>query len=170
MSSPPVGRLRPRTRRTPDATVSWRNRNPALDRGAFPKAPRASGSPAPLVLVIEHVKGGRAYRGTLYGRLIISDSSQPFLDAARILLAEGHDPNRKLELWRLGKASWDLRGPLWAAAKLDVERGRFVQHREIRPESLAGASKTKSGAPPADTPAECTSEPLQRRRAAGGGR
>jgi hypothetical protein len=39
----------------------------------------------------------------------MSVSSQPFLDAARVPLAEGHDANRKLEMWRPGKALWDLR-------------------------------------------------------------
>jgi hypothetical protein len=112
------------------------------------------------VLVIERVNGGRTHCGTLDGHLIISASSQPFLDAARILLAEGHAPNRKLEMWRPGKASWDLRAPLWAGARLDVERGRFVRHREIRPESLAGASNTKSGALHA-APAKRTSEPAR---------
>jgi hypothetical protein len=123
-----------------------------------------------LVLIVERIGAGRTYRATIDGRLIIPASAQPFLDAAHVLLAEGYDPNRKLEMWRPEKASWDLRGPLLAAAKLDVERGRFVWHREIRPENLARASKTKSGTPPADTPAERTSEPLRRRRAAGGGR
>jgi hypothetical protein len=145
-------------------TVSTRNRKLASDlqRSANNRGDQ------PLVLIVERIGAGRAYRAMIDGRLIISTSSQPFLDAARILLAEGHDPNRKLEMWRPGKASWDLRGPLWAAAKLDVERGRFVRHREIRPDSLAGASKTKSGTPSADTPAERTSEPLRRRRAGGG--
>jgi hypothetical protein len=147
--------------------VSSRNRN--FEPGALSQAPCTSG-PRPLALIIERVKSGRAHRGTINGPVIVPASSQPFVDAARHLVGEGCDPNRKLEMWRPGKASWDLRGPLWAAAKLDVERGRFVQHREIRPESLAGASKTKSGTPPADTPAERTSEPLRRRRAAGGGR
>jgi hypothetical protein len=50
-----------------------------------------------------------------------------------------------------------------AATKLDVERDPFVRHREIRPESFAGASETKPGAPPAGSPAECISEPLRRR-------
>jgi hypothetical protein len=74
------------------------------------------------------------------------------------------------DMWRPGKASWDLRGPLWAAAKLDIERGRFVRHREIRPESFAGATETKLGALPAGTPAERTDEPLRRRGEADGGR
>jgi hypothetical protein len=147
-------------------TISRSNRKSVLDCSR----PNASGPISPLVLVIERVKGGRAYRGTIDGRIIIADSAQPFLDAARVLLGEGHNPSRKLEMWRPGKASWDLRGPLWAAAKLDVERGRFVRHREIRPERLAGASKRKSATPPADTPAERTGEPVRRGHAGGGGR
>jgi hypothetical protein len=176
MSGRPVGRLRPRTRRTPDATVSTRNRKLASDCGRGSRLPAHLQRTAknrvdqPLVLIVERIGAGRTYRATIDGRLIIPASAQPFLDAARILLAEGHDPNRKLEMWRPGKASWDLRGPLWAAAELDIERGRFVRHREIRPGSLVGASKTKLGTAPAVTPAERTSEPLRRRRAAGGGR
>jgi hypothetical protein len=144
------GQLALRTRRTPGMSLSRRNRNPAA--GGLPQAARAMGPLAPPVLVIEPVRDGRAYHATVEGRLIVPASSQPFLDAARILVGEGHDPSRMLEMWRPGKVSWDLRAPLWAATELDVERGRFVRHREIRPGSLAGASKSKSSAPAAPRP------------------
>jgi hypothetical protein len=88
-----------------------------------------------------------------------SRAFQPPFDAARILVGEGRDPNRKLEMRRAGAAL------LRAAAKLDVERARFVRHREIGRESAARASKVKSGTP-AHLTDERTSEPVRCRRPA----
>jgi hypothetical protein len=123
----------------------------------------------PLVIVVEPVGHRDRYCATIGGRLIVSASAQPFLDAARILVGEGHDVNAVLEMRRPGAASWDLRGPLWAAARLDVERGRFVRHRAIRPEGLAGASTAKLGTLRSDAPAERTGGPARRLRAIGDG-
>jgi hypothetical protein len=52
-------------------------------------------------------------------------SRMPFLDAARALIAAGHDANAILEMYRLGASSWDLRAPLLVAAQLDVAETPF---------------------------------------------
>jgi hypothetical protein len=60
-------------------------------------------------------------------------SRTPFLDAARALIAAGHDADAFLEMCRPGASSWDLRAPLQIAAKLDVAETpfgpKFVRHR-----------------------------------------
>ena len=60
-------------------------------------------------------------------------SRMPFLDAARALIAAGHDADAILEMCRPGASSWDLRAPLQIAAQLDVAETpfgpKFVRHR-----------------------------------------
>ena len=60
-------------------------------------------------------------------------SRVPFLDAARALIAAGHDADAILEMCRPGASSWDLRAPLQIAAQLDVAETpfgpKFVRHR-----------------------------------------
>jgi hypothetical protein len=60
-------------------------------------------------------------------------SRMPFLDAARALIAAGHDADAILETCRPGASSWDLRAPLQIAAQLDVAETpfgpKFVRHR-----------------------------------------
>ena len=52
-------------------------------------------------------------------------SRMPFLDAARALIAAGHDADAILEMCRPGASSWDLRAPLQIAAQLDVAETPF---------------------------------------------
>lgn len=51
---------------------------------------------------------------------VLTNSRQPFLDAARVLIALGCDPNIMLFGRRKGSVSWSLRGRLGKAAKLTV--------------------------------------------------
>jgi hypothetical protein len=57
----------------------------------------------------------------LDGRLLVT-SRTPFCEAARVLLAEGHDPAVVLQMRRPDRAAccWDLRGPIGKAASLTV--------------------------------------------------
>ena len=52
-------------------------------------------------------------------------SKMPFLDAARALIAAGHDADAILEMCRLGASSYALRAPLKIAAQLDVTETPF---------------------------------------------
>jgi hypothetical protein len=63
----------------------------------------------PLVIVVEPVEHLGRYCATIGGRLIVSPSSQPLLDAGRILVSGGHSPNAILEMWRPGMGARDLR-------------------------------------------------------------
>ena len=66
------------------------------------------------------------------GQVVVRSSRQPFLDAARVLLAEGADPAEMLVMMRGQTQS--LSGPIGKAAKLTVDENcsppRF---REWRP-------------------------------------
>src|SRR6266487_5266437 len=64
---------------------------------------------------------------------ILCVSHQPFVDAARVLVAEGYDPTETLTMRHVGSTTIALTATLGAAAKLKVEEGanggpRFVQH------------------------------------------
>ena len=60
-------------------------------------------------------------------------SRMPFLDAARALIAAGHDADAILEMYQSDASSWDLRAPLLVAAQLNVADTpfgpKFVRHR-----------------------------------------
>lgn len=69
------------------------------------------------------------------GELFIRPSRQPFLDAARALLAAGADPSQEIELWHDGADYYSLHATVGAAAALMVEetgefRPRFRKYRQ----------------------------------------
>jgi hypothetical protein len=76
--------------------------------------------------------------------ILVKNSRQPFLDAARVLMEKGADPNALLVMKHSGSDSVALRAPLAKAAKLTVEEGphgpRFVAFRT--------GPKTRVAAPP----------------------
>ena len=55
------------------------------------------------------------------GTILVGSSRQPFLDAARVLIASGYDPDSWLESWRPGATAFALRGRLKIAAALTVD-------------------------------------------------
>jgi hypothetical protein len=60
------------------------------------------------------------------GTVIVGSSRQPFLDAARVLIASGYDPDTWLEGWRAGATAFALRARLATAAGLTVDETRTV--------------------------------------------
>jgi len=83
---------------------------------------RASKSPdcaSTLALTINPApRSAGRYEARLDGNdRVLCISRAPFLDAARALIAAGHDENTILEMYRLGASSWDLRAPLLVAAQ-----------------------------------------------------
>ncbi|SRR6266446_694212 len=88
---------------------------------------------SPLILVVSpaiNSKGVRAssVRGPLFdarldGRLVISRSTQPLLDAGRALLVEGVDQGALIVMRRPGETVDALRATVEAAAGLTVEEG-----------------------------------------------
>jgi hypothetical protein len=62
------------------------------------------------------------FEASLAGR-VLGVSRQPLLDAARVLLAEGHDPHTILAMRHAGSDTIALSAKLGAAAKLTVDEG-----------------------------------------------
>src|SRR6476659_7886230 len=60
------------------------------------------------------------------GTVLVACSRQPFLDAARVLIAAGHDPNSWLEGWRPGSMAFALSARLGIAAGLTIDETRTV--------------------------------------------
>jgi hypothetical protein len=107
-------------------------RNPAAlaTGGASEKvrSGRTSNSVANIAAVVEPAECHGGFRAYVGGRVIVASSRQPFLDAARVLIGEGHNPRTILEMRHVGTDHIALCSPLWAAAKLDVKDGKFVNH------------------------------------------
>jgi hypothetical protein len=61
------------------------------------------------------------YVATLDGKSIVRPTRQPFLDAARVLLALGHDPATLIEASHRGSAIVAMRSTIGEAAKWTVE-------------------------------------------------
>ena len=60
------------------------------------------------------------------GTVVVASSRQPFLDAARFLIAAGHDPDSWIEGWRAGATTFALRAWLATAAALTVDETKTV--------------------------------------------
>ena len=70
---------------------------------------------APVRISITPVAGGRKWRASFNGETLCVSAS-PLIKSARILIAEGIDPNRTIELWHQHADAWSLRGQLGAVA------------------------------------------------------
>jgi hypothetical protein len=60
------------------------------------------------------------------GTVLVRSSRQAFLDAARVLIAAGYDPDSWLEGWRPGSTAFALRARLGVASGLTVDETRTV--------------------------------------------
>jgi hypothetical protein len=104
---------------------------------------------ATLELVVAPSAGGR-FAARLDGRELCA-STKPFLDAARVLMAEGVDPATVLQMRHADSATVAMRSTVGTAAGLTVLEGdlgpRFAQWRAFgQPISLAdyGAHAAKT--------------------------
>ena len=87
------------------------------------------------IVVAPDPRGAGRYEARLDGEdRVWCVSRMPFLDAARALIAAGHDADAILEMYRPDASSWDLRAPLQIAAQLDVAETpfgpKFVRRRQ----------------------------------------
>jgi hypothetical protein len=88
-----------------------------------------------LVIVVSSTKSAGHFEARLQksNEVLVQNSRQPFLDAARVLVERGYDPSALLVMKHLGSDNVALRAPLGRAAKLTVEEGphgpRFVGGR-----------------------------------------
>jgi hypothetical protein len=111
---------------------------------AVPRREDSPPSPA-LVIVVSSTKSAGHFQAKLQhtDEVLVKNSRQPFLDAARVLVEKGYDPNVLLVMKHLGNDIVALQAPLGKAAKLTVEEGphrpRFV--------ALRTGSRTRVAAP-----------------------
>ena len=78
-------------------------------------------------IILERVnRRGRSSASLPDGTVLVGSSRQPFLDAARVLIAAGYDPDSWLEGWRPGATAFALRARLGIAAGLTVDETRTV--------------------------------------------
>jgi len=108
----------------------------------------------PLIITVAPLGRGR-FRAEFHGRVIVASSRTPFVDAARVLIARGHDPNIVLAMQHVGDDAFALRAVLGIAARLavlenDRHAPKFIrweayprwgtgQPVAVAPESHAGA-------------------------------
>jgi hypothetical protein len=70
-----------------------------------------------IAIILEPVdRHGRSKASLPDGTMLVKSSRQPFLEAARALMAAGHSPNSWLEGWRPGSSTWALRARLGIVA------------------------------------------------------
>jgi len=86
-----------------------------------------SNPPATIKIILEPVnRRGRSSASLPDGTVLVGSSRQPFLDAARVLIAAGYDPDSWLEGWRPGSTAFALRARLGVASGLTVDETRTV--------------------------------------------
>lgn len=88
-----------------------------------------------MKITVAGIGGGR-FRASLDGRVLCKSSRTPFLDAARVLLKEGQDPKREIEMIHDGQIIVSMRGTIGVLAGLTVsepDKGagpKFAPYRE----------------------------------------
>ena len=87
---------------------------------------RESGGTALVVIITPAPSGVGRYEARLDGDdRILCVSRTPFFDAARKMLADGHDPNGDLVLRHAGSVTDSLKAKIGSAASLTVEETPF---------------------------------------------
>jgi hypothetical protein len=123
-------------------------------------APNADGPTAVerprLVIIVSPISPGHFQaRLETTNELLVGSSRQPSLDAARVLIENGHDPNSVLLMKHAGSDIVALKAPLAKAAKLSVEEGpngpRFVPFR-TGPRACVAAPSIAPSTSAASTP------------------
>ena len=112
-------------------------------------------------ILVESVdRRGRSSASLLDGTVLVG-CRQPFLDAARVLIASGYDPHCWLEAWRPGATVFALRGHLRIAVGLTLDETKTAFAKWKAFSSSAVASHSGYSEVPATTPAAAPSAHLQ---------
>jgi hypothetical protein len=85
--------------------------------------------------VAEREKRDGVFAASLDGRQLLCTSRHPFLDSARVLLAEGVPPQTRLTMCHVGSFANSLTATVGAAAKLTVDESgpRFAKWQAWSP-------------------------------------
>ena len=107
-------------------------------------------------------KRGQLFNSSIDGRRIVSSSTTPFLDAARVLLNEGVNPETPIFIFHEGCSYYSLKSTVGKVAKLTVlDSG----HGPIfRPWRALSAVPVGSSVPRADGELSQGGDPTARRR------
>jgi hypothetical protein len=113
-------------------------------RETKPIKPRAAISPpdqpASIWIVVRPERRGR-YTAWVHGEQTpLCVSRQPFLDSARKLIAQGHDPRATLLMRHDGQVDWALRGRLGLAAELTVDEHNGTVFAKWKPFAQSAGS------------------------------
>jgi hypothetical protein len=113
------------------------------------------------IILVPVNRRGRSSASLPEGLVLVDSSRQPFLDAARVLIAAGYDPDSWLEGWRPGATAFALRARLGIAAGLTVDETKtgFAKWKPFS--SSAVASSIDHSEIPATTLAAAPSALLQ---------
>jgi hypothetical protein len=103
-------------------------------------APLSNHSPLKILLELAD-RRGRSRASLPDGTVIVGSSRQPFLGAARVLMAMGYSPDRWLEGWGPVATAFALRARLGIAAGLTVDETRTV-FAPWKPFSLSAVSSS----------------------------
>ena len=88
---------------------------------------RIAAPPATIKIIIESInKRGRSRSLLPDQTVLVGSSRQPFLDAARVLVAAGYEPDGWLEGWQTGATAFALRAQLGIAAGLTIDETRTI--------------------------------------------
>jgi hypothetical protein len=84
---------------------------------------------------------GRSMASLPDGTVLIASSRHPYLDAARILIAAGHDPDSWLEGWRPGTKAFASRARLGIAARLTIDetKNSFAKWKAFSPSAVSSS-------------------------------
>jgi hypothetical protein len=78
------------------------------------------------IFVASAGRHGRSSASLPDGTVLVASSRQPYLAAARVLIATGYDPDNWLEGWRPESTGFALRARLGIAAGLTVDETRTI--------------------------------------------
>jgi hypothetical protein len=81
-----------------------------------------------IILIVAPASASSSSRGQLFdgmidGREVVTRSTQPLLDGARALLAEGSDPRTRIMMRHAGSSADALRSTIGTAAQMTVGEG-----------------------------------------------
>lgn len=149
------------------------------DLNGISEAGSPAGSRQEINIYLVPVNRRGRYRAELVDGKVLCLSRQPFLDAARALIAAGLTPNSVLIGWRRGSAAWVLKATLGEAAKLTVDETKtcfarwkpFSSSAVCAPVRFSDGAATSLAAGVANSPSAPPGDPDQhdiRRRRTGG--
>ena len=97
-----------------------------------------------LRIVIEPTSTGRKSVAELDDR-VVCIAAAPFVQSARVLLAEGHPPDTWIEMWRPHTTECALRGRLGAVAATLMDGEKVRQHARNGSTVLQKGSGARGG-------------------------